>query len=127
MAKNAKTNTVNANAKRSAGTPQGASAAIPTAPQQGTAKAVAAAPQAPLFMCGTMPPVRPGTHRAYAQATMRTLGKAHRKGFTLAALRKALVAGSAASNIAPPNCGWQAHNMPTWAAHNNQKWLVPAS
>ena len=92
----------------------------------GTKAAKAAAPQAVLYKVGTQPPVRPGTHRAYAQAIATALGKKHRNGFTLAQYRAALVAGVAASTIAPPNGGWAAHNMPTWCAHPNQQWLVPA-
>ena len=89
------------------------------------AKAVVV-PVAPLFTVGVMPPVRPGTHRAYAQAVARALAKANPKGFTLAVYKAALVEGSVASSIAPPRCGWQAHNMPTWASHANQGWLVLA-
>jgi hypothetical protein len=93
----------------------------------GTKAAQAAAPQAPLFVAGTMPPVRGGTHRSYAQAVARTLTTAHPKGFTLAAYRAALVAGAAASSIAPPRGGWAAHNMPTWASNVAQSWLVAPS
>jgi hypothetical protein len=70
--------------------------------------------------------VRPGTHRAYAQAVAKALAKVSPKGFTLVAYRAALVAGAAASSIAPPTGGWAAHNMPTWCANPKQAWLVPA-
>lgn len=127
MAKNSKaTNTA---AKRTAAAPttaaQGAGTVATTKAATGNASAKAAAPQAPLFTVGVMPPVRPGTHRAYAQTVARTLAKAHPKGFTLAAYKQALVAGAAASSIAPPTAGWAAHNMPTWAANTKQAWLVP--
>ena len=105
----------------------GAGTVATTKQAKGTTKAKAAAPQAPLFTTGTMPPVRPGTHRAYAQAVARTCAKAHRKGFTLAQYKAALVAGAAASSIAPPSGGWQAHNMPTWCANPAQQWLVPVT
>ena len=88
-------------------------------------KAKPGAPAAPLFTVGQMPPVRPGTHRAYAQQVARQLAKKHPKGFTLAQYKAALVANASASNIAPPRGGWQAHNMPTWAANPKQAWLVP--
>lgn len=94
---------------------------------QGKAAAKAATPQAPLFTAGSMPPVRPGTHRAYAQAVARTLAKANKKGFTLATFKAALIKGEAASTIAAPRGGWQAHNMPTWMANVKQAWLVPAT
>ena len=91
---------------------------------QGSKAAQAAAPHAPLFTAGTMPPVRPGTHRAYAQAVAVALAKEHKAGFTLAQFKAALVAGAAASSVAPPRGGWAAHNMPTWMANTNQSWLV---
>jgi len=90
----------------------------------GSKAAQAAAPQAPLFTVGTLPPVRPGTHRAYAQAVAVALAKEHKAGFTLAQFKAALVAGAAASSVAPPRGGWAAHNMPTWMANTNQSWLV---
>ena len=90
----------------------------------GSKAAQAAAPQAPLFVAGTMPPVRPGTHRSYAQAVATSLTKEHPKGFTLAQFKVALVAGAAASSVEPPRGGWAAHNMPTWMANVNQSWLV---
>lgn len=111
---------VAAPAHRSGGTAVGTKAAV------GTAQAQAQAPQAPLFIIGTLPPVLAGTRRAYAQATMRTLAAAHPAGFTLAMLRAALVANANASSIAPPTHGWLGHNMPTWASHANQAWLVRA-
>lgn len=116
-------------AKRNAPKPTaatGAGTVATTKKATGTAKAKANVPQAPLFTTGTMPPVRPGTHRAYAQGVARTLAKKHKNGFTLAQFRAALVAGAAASSVAPPRGGWQAHNMPTWCANPNQLWLVPA-
>lgn len=126
MATKAKTTTA---AKRTAPAPTsstGAGTVATTKAAQGSKAAQQAAPQAPLFTVGAMPPVRPGTHRAYAQQVARTLAKAHAKGFTLAQYKAALVAGAAASSIAPPQGGWQAHNMPTWASNPKQAWLVPA-
>ncbi len=90
---------------------------------KGKKAAQASVPQAPLFVVGVMPPVRPGTHRAYAQAVARKLSKGG-KGFTLAAFKAALIAGEAASSIAAPRGGWKAHNMPTWMANVKQSWLV---
>lgn len=105
----------------------GAGTVATTKAAQGSKAAQAAAPQAPLFVAGTMPPVRPGTHRSYAQAVAVNLTKEQPKGFTLAQFKAALVAGAAASSVAPPRGGWAAHNMPTWCANPNQSWLVPAS
>lgn len=123
------TKTTNAtNAKRTAPAPTsatGAGTVATTKAAQGTKAQQAAAPQAPLFTAGTMPPVRPGTHRAYAQDVFRKLAKANPKGFTLAQAKAALVEGEAASSIAAPRGGWAAHNMPTWASNPKQAWLVP--
>lgn len=94
---------------------------------KGKKAAQAVVPQAPLFTAGSMPPVRPGTHRAYAQQVARTLAKANKAGFTLAAFKQALIKGEAASTIAAPRGGWQAHNMPTWMANVKQAWLVPVA
>lgn len=102
----------------------GAGTVATTKAAKGTAKAKASVPQAPLFTAGKMPPVRPGTHRHYAQGVARTLTKANPKGFTLAQFKSALVAGAAASSVQPPRGGWAAHNMPTWMANANQEWLV---
>lgn len=104
----------------------GAGTVATTKAPTGTKAAQASAPQAPLFTAGAMPPVRPGTHRAYAQDVARKLSKANAKGFTLAQYKAALVAGAEASSIAPPRGGWNAHNMPTWASNPKQAWLVPA-
>lgn len=128
MATNTNKATKATNAKRTA--PQatsatGAGTVATTQTPQGSKAAQAAAPQAPLFTVGNMPPVREGTHRAYAQTVARSLAKKQPKGFTLADFKAALVAGAAASSIAPPRGGWQAHNMPTWCSNPNQAWLVP--
>ena len=104
-----------------------ASASNATQAAQGSKAAQAAVPQAPLYTVGNLPPVRPGTHRAYAQGVFKTLAKSHPKGFTLAQAKAALVDGASASTIAPPRHGWAAHNMPTWASHANQGWLVPVT
>ena len=105
----------------------GAGTVATTKAATGTKAAQAQAPQAPVFVAGTMPPVRPGTHRAYAQAVATALTKENPKGFTLAQFKAALVAGAAASTVAPPRGGWAAHNMPTWMANANQQWLVAPS
>ena len=102
------------------------STAASAKPATGSPAAKAAAPSHPLYVVGTMPPVRPGTHRAYAQLVAKQCLAAAPKGFTLVAYRAALVASVAASSIAPPTGGWQAHNMPTWAANPAQAWLVLA-
>jgi hypothetical protein len=115
--------------KRTAPTPTTATGAGTTATTKqavGSAKAKAQAPQAPLFKVGKLQPVRPGTHRAYAQAVAQKLAKEKPKGFTLAEFKAALVAGAEASTIAPPRGGWQGHNMPTWMANPAQQWLIPA-
>lgn len=104
----------------------GAGTVATTKAAEGTKAEQQATPQAPLFTVGTMPPVRPGTHRAYAQQVARELAKAKPKGFTLAEFKAALVEGEAASTIAAPRGGWKAHNMPTWMSNPKQEWLVPA-
>jgi hypothetical protein len=75
-----------------------------------------------------LPPVRPNSHRAYAQAVMLHLAKAG--PFTLGQFRAALVAnplpaGHPQRSVAPPTHGWSKHNMPTWCAQ--QGWLLPAT
>lgn len=104
----------------------GAGTVATTKAAKGSKAAKASVPQAPLFSVGTLPPVRPGTHRHYAQGVAVALAKANPKGFTLAQFKAALVAGAAASSVAPPRGGWSAHNMPTWMANANQQWLVTA-
>ncbi len=123
-----KRNATTAKGKRTAPAATTAAASQPAAlqPAKGTKAAKQAAPQAPLYVVGVQPPVRPGTHRAYAQAVAVQCLKAAPKGFTLVAYRAALVASAAASSIAPPTGGWAAHNMPTWQANPKQAWLVPA-
>lgn len=125
MATKANTKTTTKRTAPAATSATGAGTVATTKQAKGSAAAKAAAPQAPLFTAGTMPPVRPGTHRAYAQQVARALAKAKPKGFTLAEYKAALVAGAEASSIAPPRGGWQAHNMPTWASNPKQAWLVP--
>lgn len=118
-------------AKRAAATasvgPRGAGTTATTKAPSGPAAGQQAAPQAPLFVIGILPPVLAGSHRAYAQACMRQLAKQQPKGFTLAQLKALLIASAAGSSIAPPIHGWAAHNMPTWAAHPKQSWLVRAN
>ena len=104
----------------------GAGTVATTQAAKGSKAAKAAAPQAPLFKVGKMPPVRPGTHRAYAQQVAHACAKAHPKGFTLAQFKAALIASAAASSVAPPRGGWQAHNMPTWCSTPTHSGLVAA-
>lgn len=114
--------------KRTAEAPTMAASSSISAVQKpkGGAKAKAEAPQAPLYTMGPkLPPVRPGTHRAYAQDIIKTLTKKHRNGFTLAQFRQALIDSAEASSIAPPRGGWASHNMPTWCAKPANEWLVP--
>jgi hypothetical protein len=92
---------------------------------QATPNAQAQAQGAPLYMVGTLPPVRQGSIRAYAQAQAKALQAQHPKGFTLAAYRAALVANASAGGYVQPKGGWLAHNMPTWCALPAQAWLVP--
>lgn len=124
---NAKTQTTAKRTAAPATAATGAGTVATTKAATGSKAAQAAAPQAPLFVAGIMPPVRPGTHRAYAQQVATALTKQHPKGFTLAQYKQALVAGAAASSVAPPRGGWAAHNMPTWASNPNQAWLVAPS
>jgi hypothetical protein len=71
-------------------------------------------------------PVGQRGHRAFACQVAQALAKVQPNGFTLAQYRAALVASAAASpTLAPPNGGWQRHNMPQWAAA--QAWLVPVA
>lgn len=105
----------------------GAGTVATTQTPTGTPAEQAVAPQAPLFAAGTMPPVRPGTHRHYAQAIAKQLTAEKKEGFTLAEFKAALVAGAAASSVAPPRGGWASHNMATWMANVNQLWLVPVT
>lgn len=128
MATATNTKTTAAPAKKSAPAPQAAaSTAASTKKATGSAKAKAEAVQAPLYMVGSFVPVRPGTHRHYAQEIATKLGKAKPKGFTLLEFRTALIDGEAASTVAAPRGGWKAHNMPTWMANPNQQWLVPVA
>ncbi len=97
-----------------------------TTEAEGTPAAVAAAPQAALFVLGSWPNVQQGSIRHYAKAVAAALTTANPNGFTLAAYKVALVAGAAASSMRQPGSGWAGHNMPTWAAHSKQGWLVAA-
>lgn len=123
--------TKNKTAAAAAGNKKPAAAPVQTTP---VASAVASA-TVPLFKCtaATWPlKAQSGnTIRAYAYKVAMQLTATSRKGFTLVAYRKALVAGQVANNKAitgfkMPSGGWQAHNMPTWASNPKQSWLVSA-
>lgn len=78
-----------------------------------------------LFTVGQLPPVRDGTFRKLAQDVAQELAQAHPKGFSLQQYREALVRSGRETGIEPTG-GWEKHNMPTWASHPDQAWLVPA-
>ena len=92
----------------------------------GSKAAQAAVAQMPKFKFGPWPITRAGTIRFYARGVAQALSKKHRAGFTLAQYRVALIAGQKASSCPLPNGGWAKHNMPTWASHAKQGWLVAA-
>ncbi|GHC36332.1 hypothetical protein GCM10007291_42180 [Gemmobacter nanjingensis] len=78
-----------------------------------------------LFTLGQLPPVRDGTFRKLAQDVAQELAQAHPQGFSLQQYREALVRSGRETGIEPTG-GWEKHNMPTWASHPDQAWLVPA-
>lgn len=78
----------------------------------------------PLYTVGTMPPVREGTYRYIAQEVASRLAKEKAEGFTLEQYREALVREGQNTGIVPTG-GWENHNMPSWASHPDQSWLVP--
>jgi len=78
-----------------------------------------------LFTVGQLPPVRDGTFRKLAQNVAQELAQAHPQGFSLQQYREALVSAGRETGIEPTG-GWEKHNMPTWASHPEQAWLVPA-
>ena len=92
------------------------------------AKAAPATPMAPMFKMGHWPVKSQAgnTIRAYAYKVATKLAKANPKGFTLAQFKVALVAGANNTNCTQPSGGWAGHNMPTWASHAKQQWLLPA-
>lgn len=77
------------------------------------------------FTIGQMPPVRDGTFRKLAQDVAQQLAEVHPQGFSLQQYREALVRAGRDTGIEPTG-GWEKHNMPTWASHPDQAWLVPA-
>ena len=77
-----------------------------------------------LFTVGQLPPVRDGTFRRLAQDVAQELAHAHPQGFSLQQYREALVRSGRETGIEPTG-GWEKHNMPTWASHPDQAWLVP--
>mgnify|MGYP001252741245 CR=1 FL=1 len=78
-----------------------------------------------LFTLGQLPPVRDGTFRKLAQDVAQQLAEEHQQGFSLQQYREALVRAGRETGIEPTG-GWEKHNMPTWASHPDQAWLVPA-
>lgn len=78
----------------------------------------------PLFTVGTMPSVRNGTFRHIAQDVASRLAEEKPDGFSLEQYREALVQEGMKTGIEPTG-GWEDHNMPSWASHPDQSWLVP--
>jgi 5-methylcytosine-specific restriction protein B len=79
--------------------------------------------QGPLYTVGQLPPVNEGTFRHVAQEVAKRLAKDHPNGFTLKQYRDSLVRAGHDSGVEPTG-GWEAHNMPNWASHPDQGWLV---
>lgn len=86
-------------------------------PDQGAAES--------LFTLGHLPTVRDGTFRKLAQDVAGQLAARHPRGFSLKQYREGLVRAGRETGI-EPTAGWESHNMPTWASHPDQGWLVPA-
>lgn len=80
----------------------------------------------PLFTVGTMPPVREGTFRHIAQDVASRLADEKPDGFSLEQYREALVQEGRKTGVEPTG-GWEDHNMPSWASHPDQSWLVPVN
>lgn len=78
-----------------------------------------------LFTVGLLPPVREGTFRKLAQDVALQLAETHPQGFSLNQYREGLVRAGRETGVEPTG-GWEKHNMPTWASHPEQAWLVPA-
>lgn len=78
-----------------------------------------------LFTVGQLPPVRDGTFRKLAQDVALQLAETHPQGFSLNQYRECLVRAGRETGVEPTG-GWEKHNMPTWASHPEQAWLVPA-
>ncbi|WP_444452291.1 McrB family protein [Rhodobacter capsulatus] len=79
-----------------------------------------------LFTVGQLPPVREGTFRKLAQDVALQLAETHPQGFSLNHYRESLVRAGRETGVEPTG-GWEKHNMPTWASHPDQAWLVPAA
>lgn len=79
-----------------------------------------------LFTVGQLPPVRDGTFRKLAQDVALQLAETHPQGFSLNQYREGLVRAGRETGVEPTG-GWEKHNMPTWASHPDQAWLVPAA
>ena len=118
---------------------QNAAAAMPDAPGPDVTASVQPEPESSdnrdpqpqqglengLFTVGHLPPVRDGTFRKLAQDVAQELAKGHPQGFFLHQYREALVRAGRETGVEPTG-GWEKHNMPTWASHPDQAWLVPA-
>jgi len=78
-----------------------------------------------LFTVGQLPPVRDGTFRKLAQDVALQLAETHPQGFSLNQYREGLVRAGRETGVEPTG-GWEKHNMPTWASHPDQAWLVSA-
>jgi 5-methylcytosine-specific restriction endonuclease McrBC GTP-binding regulatory subunit McrB len=70
--------------------------------------------------------VREGTFRKLAQDVALQLAETHPQGFSLNQYREGLVRAGRETGVEPTG-GWEKHNMPTWASHPDQAWLVPAA
>lgn len=79
--------------------------------------------ESPLFTIGQWPEAKDGSYRRLARDEATRLTKEHPGGFTLKQFQDALVrAGGETGSV--PTGGWETHNMPAWASHPNQGWLV---
>ncbi|MBN8629475.1 MAG: AAA family ATPase [Rhodobacterales bacterium] len=81
-------------------------------------------PQGELFTVGKLPPVRSSTFRHLAQDVAKQMAERYPQGFALNQYRDALVKSGKMAAIEPMG-GWENHNMPSWASHPAQGWLVP--
>lgn len=87
---------------------------------------LSAQPEGDLYTVGALPEVRSGTFRHLAQDVAVQLANKHPYGFALNQYREALIQSGKIVGVEPTG-GWENHNMPSWASHPNQAWLVSAS
>ena len=78
-----------------------------------------------LFTVGAMPPVRDGTFRQVAQDIATRLAEENPAVFSLLQYRHALIQEGKETGVEPTG-GWENHNMPQWASHPDQSWLIPS-